>query len=205
MTTRRRRRVEAGRPGTVLRPERGGWWAMVMLLSFLAVSIAALLFSYFHLLIHAERWPPAGIDPPGITTAGIAGLGLLASALAVYLAVGRAVRGDRTGLKVGLGAGLVLGVAGTGLQLMNLVQMPFTAHTNVYGSLFFALGGYLVILLAAGLLMLATVQMWVWMGYFGAGENLPLVNTGLYWYFVVATWVPVYATLYLSPHILGGS
>lgn len=178
---------------------------MVMLLAFLAVGAAALLFSYFHLLINADRWPPEGVDPPRFVAAAGAAVAMAAGALAIYAGVAQGVRGRRQRLKFGLAAGFLLGGGAMAVILRDLTELPFTAQTHVYGSLFFALAGYSVVLMLTGLAMLAAVQLWVWLGFFGPGENLALANVSLYWAFVAASWLPVFAALYLAPYVLGVS
>jgi cytochrome c oxidase subunit III len=176
---------------------------MVMLLAFLGVGTAALLFSYFHLLINADRWPPEGTDPPVFVRAAGAATALVGSCLALYAGVRRGAQGRRGGLKLGLAAGFTLSSAALGVILADLGTVPFTAQTNVYGSLFFALAGYTAVLMFAGLAMLAAVQLWVWLGFFGPHENLALVNVTLYWVFVAASWLPVFAALYVAPYVMG--
>ncbi|HVL51384.1 MAG TPA: cytochrome c oxidase subunit 3 [Actinomycetota bacterium] len=198
-------RSRSTRAPVMIRPDRGGWWAMIMLLGFLAVGLAALLFSYFHLLINAEQWPPQGVETPRFVAAAWGGGAMLAATLAVYAGVVQGVRGRRARLKIGLAAGFVLGIAALVVSLLDLGHVPFTAQTNVYGSLFFALAGYIAVLLMAGLVMLALVQFWVWLGFFGPSESIALVNVTLYLAFVAAAWIPVFASLYLAPYVLGGA
>lgn len=198
------RRRPRTRPAVMIRPERAGWWAMVMLIGFLAVGSAALLFSYFYLLINSERWPPQGTDAPDMTLAGAAAVAMIAGTLAIYLGVSGAVRGRRGGLKIGLACGFLLAAGALAALSSDLAGVSFTAQSNVYGSLFFALAGYSAVLMGAGLVMLAMVQVWVWLGYFGPEENIALVNVGLYWAFVAASWLPAYIALYVVPNLMTG-
>lgn len=203
--SRRTRKRRTARQALMIRPERAGWWAMVMLIGFLAVGSAALLFSYFHLLINSEQWPPEGTAVPDLTLAAGAAGAMVAAALALYIGVAGGARERRGVLKAGLAAGFLLAAGAMAALWVDLMRVPFTAQTNIYGSLFFALAGYSAVLMAAGLVMLASVQVWVWMGYFGPRENLALVNVGLYWAFVAASWLPAFAALYLVPNLMGGS
>ena len=51
--------------------------------------------------------------------------------------------------------------------------------------------------------MLSTVtQLWAWLGYFTRWRYLAVQNTALYWWFVVASWLVVFAVVYLSPRLL---
>jgi cytochrome c oxidase subunit 3 len=53
----------------------------------------------------------------------------------------------------------------------------------------------------AGLLMIALLLVWAALGYFSKDRHAPLTIGAIYWHFVDAVWLVVFATLYLLPYI----
>jgi cytochrome c oxidase subunit 3 len=87
-----------------------------------------------------------------------------------------------------------------GLQLFEWSHKPFTLAANVYGSLFFTITGFHMVHVVVGLLMLLVLLVWSFMGYFDQRRHSALSIGAIYWHFVTAVWLAVFATLYLSPY-----
>ncbi len=179
-----------------------GWWGMVLLIVTEASLFACLLFSYFYLRATVPAWPPVGIDKPDLTLPLPMTAILLLSSVAYWWGE-RGVRGDRIGqLELGLGISFLLGASFLTLQAIEYSHKTFAPQTNAYGSLFFTITGLHGSHVLVGLIMNAVVQVRTWLGHFTARRHLAIQNVGLYWHFVDAVWLFVFASLYLSPHLL---
>lgn len=175
-----------------------GWWGMLAFITTEAMLFASLLIAYFYIRVRSPAWPLGGIRPPELTLASINTAVLLSSSAAMYYGETGLRKGQRGRLKLGLALALVLGAVFLGLQLLEYSHTEFTPRTNAYGSLFFTITGFHGIHVLIGLLMNAVVQLWIWLGYLDTPRALAVRNMALYWHFVDAVWIFVFASLYLS-------
>ena len=178
-----------------------GWWGMALLIVTEASLFACLLFSYFYLRTTVPAWPPVGIDKPDLLLPlPMAALLLLSSA--AYWWAERGIRRGSVGhLEAGLALSFLLGAAFLALQAVEYSHKTFSPQTNAYGSLFFTITGLHGTHVLAGLVMNAVVQVRTWLGHFTARRHAAVENVGLYWHFVDAVWLCVFASLYLSPYL----
>jgi heme/copper-type cytochrome/quinol oxidase subunit 3 len=88
-----------------------------------------------------------------------------------------------------------------GLQGIEYVDKlkEVTPRTDIYGSLFFTITGFHGIHVLVGLLLNLWLQFYAWKGRFSAERYLPVENVVMYWHFVDAVWVFIFASLYLAP------
>ncbi len=177
---------------------RSGWYGMWWLIATEAALFGYLLFGYVYSLIQVSGpWPPDG--GPSLKLALPNTLILLASSVAVVVAEKRARRNDRTWLIGGLLIALVLGLIFIGVQLMEWSDKPFSPTSHLYGSYYFTITGFHMAHVVVGLLMLAALAVWALRGEFAQHCSEPVSIGALYWHFVDAVWLVVFATFYLLP------
>lgn len=176
-----------------------GWWGMGCVIATEAALFAYLLFSYFYIAAQAHApWPTGG--PPKLGIAGTGTVILVAASLTVWWGERGIMRGRPGQLRLGLAATLVLGAAFLGLQLYEWQQKPFTLAKDVYGSLFFTITGFHMAHVVVGLLMLAVLLVWSFLGYFDSRRHSALSIGAIYWHFVTVVWLLVFGALYLTPY-----
>lgn len=190
------RRLPLGSPGR-LAP---GWSGMLALLVTEGALFAYLLFSYFYLASQSTgAWPPDG--PPRLALAAANTLILLASSACAIWAE-RGIRlGRKSRLIAGLAGALALGIAFAAIQFFEWRSRGFTLSYDAYGSLYFTITGFHMAHVIAGLLMLAAMLSWSMLGYFDSRRHAAISIGTLYWHFVDAVWVAVFAALYLTPYL----
>ena len=179
-----------------------GWYGMIMLLATEASLFAYLLFSYFYLASRAtEAWPPEG--PPSWRLALPNTIILLVSSGVVAWAERGLRRGrvNRAQLVWGLAGTLVLGIAFVGIQVMEWHNKPFSISSHAYGSLYFTTTGFHIAHVVGGLLALAVVMVWAALGYVGRQRHITVSIAAIYWHFVDAVWLTVFATYYVAPYL----
>ncbi len=54
---------------------------------------------------------------------------------------------------------------------------------------------------AVGVLALAVVLIWSEAGYFDQRRNAPVLISSLYWHFVDAVWLALFAMFYVAPYL----
>ncbi len=175
------------------------WWGMVCLVATEGTLFLFLLFSYFYVGANSSTWPPEG--PPELTLAVPNTLILLASSGTMWWAES-GIRAGRNGrLRLGLVVTFVLGVIFVAIQAIEWSHKHFSAATDSYGSLFFTITGFHGAHVIVGLLMIAVVAVWAWLGYFRAGRHLAVSVTAIYWHFVDVVWLFVFTSLFVTPRL----
>jgi cytochrome c oxidase subunit III len=176
-----------------------GWGGVLCLLATEGALFVYLLFSYAYDAVQVQPgWIPAA---PSLRLALPNTLVLLASSVAVWWGERGVRRGKRGQLLAGVALALLLGTVFVGVQLLEWQNKPFSLRSGLYGSLFFTITGFHMAHVVAGVLALATVLGWSALGYFGPQRNSPVLIVSIYWHFVDAVWLVVFATLYLSPYL----
>src|SRR3954470_7872221 len=134
-------------------------------------------------------------DATGINTAI-----LISSSFSMHWALVSIKRDNRTGLVLGLGLTLVLGLLFLGLQIheyANLHSEGVTPESAAYASAFFCLTGLhgSHVLVGATLLAIAFVRSL--RGHYSAEHHMGVELTGVYWHFVDLVWVILFTVIYL--------
>lgn len=197
----------AGRAGVVSdlrrrrnRGSREDYTAYIGMLVFLAswgMLFAGIFFAYAVVRSGAPVWPPLGAPRLPVLLPGIATAVIAASSVAVALAqVASAPRGGATAGRR-LAAAALLGTAFLALQAVTWWRVHAAGlgpSDGAYGSVFYALTAIHAAHVTVGLGALA----WLSARAFGAGVSRLAVRLwALYWHFVGAVWLVLYAAVYL--------
>jgi heme/copper-type cytochrome/quinol oxidase subunit 3 len=173
-----------------------GWWAMVFI-----IVTEAMLFAYFYLGSMANTpWPPSG--PPALKLVVPNTIILLASSGTMWWGESGIRAGSQVRLRLGLLITLILGAVFLAIQGIEYSKKDFALQSNAYGSLFFTITGFHGAHVFVGLLFNIVVQLRAWLGHFTAERHLAVTNAAMYWHFVDAVWLVVFASLYLAPHVV---
>jgi cytochrome c oxidase subunit I+III len=176
-------------------------WGMGLMILFAGIAFSALLLSYFYLRLENPRWPPPGIAEPGLVRALVAAALVAAGGAAVQAALRRVRAADQPGFIRALAAALALAGGGAIVQLVDAAGLGFGGTTHAYGSIFWTLTGFLAVVTAAGLIMVALTLYWAVRGQYTARRHANVANVARFWAAVVVMWVVGFGTLYLGPHL----
>jgi cytochrome c oxidase subunit 3 len=159
-----------------------------------------LLFSYGYYAVQLDpSWMPAG--RPSLLLAAPNTLVLILSSVGVWWGERAMRRGQTRQALIGVGIGVLLGILFIAIQLQEWHGRPFSLRSSLYGSLFFTITGFHMAHVVAGVLSLAAIFVWSALGYFDTRRNAPVLIVSIYWHFVDAVWIVVFATLYLTPYL----
>jgi heme/copper-type cytochrome/quinol oxidase subunit 3 len=161
---------------------------------------AGLVFSFLIIRVGSAVWPPPA-EPrlPVAVTAVNTGV-LLASSVALVVALAARRRGERRAfvsglwLTAGLGA-LFLTVQG--YEWARLVGFGLTVGSGIYGATFYTLIGAHAAHVMAALGWLGFTAALAARGRFGGPRAGAVTACAMYWHFVVALWPLLYVTVYL--------
>ncbi len=198
--------VTSSGPTVAMRPGRSlGWWGMVAMIVTESMLFGLLIFVYFYFRAGLDPWPPPGIPLPALKAAGIRSVLLLGSSLPFALGERALERHhDRARAVVWL----VIAEALAAVFLIGHVQEQFALWAEVaptataYGSTLFTILNFHALHLIVGMLIGAFAIVHLIRGRITPERSTMLTIAGMYWHFVDAVWVVVFATIYLSPHLL---
>jgi cytochrome c oxidase subunit III len=158
--------------------------------------------SYFYLRTLAPVWPPPPTAWPDLFIPTVNTVLLLVSVIPMYWVDRAAQRRDQRSVQIGLaictGFGLVFGV----LRVFEFRALNTQWDSHAYGSVVWTLLGLHTFDLLAEILETVVLIVMAFTGPMTEHRFLDTSVSALFWYFVAAIWVPVYAALYLVPHIL---
>jgi cytochrome c oxidase subunit I+III len=176
-------------------------WGTALVILVVAVAFSALLLSYFYLRLENPRWPPPGIADPGVGRAILAAGLVVASGAVVRAALGRLRAADQRGFIAALAVAFALAGGGAVVQLLDIAGLGFGWTDHAYGSIFFLLAGFVVMVAAAALIVVALTLYWAVRGQYTARRHANVANVTRFWAAMVIMWVVGFGTLYLGPHL----
>jgi heme/copper-type cytochrome/quinol oxidase subunit 3 len=126
---------------------------------------------------------------------------LFASSGTIWFADRSLARGNENGVRLWLGASIVLGavfIGGQGYEYFKLLSEDITLNTNLFGTTFYTLTGFHGLHVTAGLVALIILFVLALMGQFrNVTHNSAMAAISLYWHFVDVVWVVVFSVVYI--------
>lgn len=177
------------------------WWGTLAFLFIEGTTLFICVVSYFYLLRNEATWPPEHTLRPDLFWPTVHVVLLVASNLV-------AVQADRAARRFELGRlrlllGVLIGVAAVSVALrwVDLLALNVRWDTNAYGSVVWFTAGLHGTLIAAELGELA-----VMLGLLSSSRRedkhySDASDVAFYWYWLTASWVPLYFMLYVSPRL----
>jgi heme/copper-type cytochrome/quinol oxidase subunit 3 len=179
------------------------WWGNAFMLVIEGSVLALLVATYFYLRFWLPAWPPPGADLPPLAGPTLNLLLLVLSAVPMRGADKAAERGDRRRVQLGLLGGIALGLVFLAGRIVLWRQFTFDYASHAYGSIVFTILGvhtmHVVVCLAEAMVLLAFASS---PRKFNDEERLGVITSGLYWNFVIGTWVLLYLLIYIGPRVL---
>jgi heme/copper-type cytochrome/quinol oxidase subunit 3 len=164
-----------------------------------AVSIA----SYFYLQGNEDSWPPPNVAPPGLRWATINLLILLVSLVPNEIVKRAAEDMNLRQVRLWSVVSDLFAVAFCSVRALEFTTLHVSWDSNAYGSVLWTLLALHTVHLVTDLAdsVVLTVLMFTRHGreprrFVDVSENC------FYWYFVVLSWLPIYAVLYWAPRLL---
>lgn len=185
-------------PATVAPGHRSDYWVGTLVFLFSEVVVFGTLFTYyFWVRGYATAWPPSEIPEAGLRLVAINTVLLVSSGFTAH-AAHAALRRDRLVLyRRWLLLTILLGAAFVCGQAYEYATAGFGPTTGSYGTAFFALTGLHGLHVVGGLAVLLGLLVLAVRGKTRAAQASGVGGAVLYWHFVDAVWLLLFAVLYL--------
>lgn len=177
------------------------WWATVGMCLIEATAFALLIASYVFLKWRVPDWPP-GVAPPELLWGTLTTLIVLVSIVPNELAKRAAERLDvarsRLWVWICVGFGLVFCVT----RALEFTTLNCWWDTNAYGSIVWTMLGMHTVHILTDLGDTIVLGVLLFGQHLDANRFVDVSENAFYWYFVVLSWLPIYAVLYIAPRLV---
>jgi cytochrome c oxidase subunit 3 len=178
------------------------WWGAMGLIAIEGTMVALVIATYFYVRGNFDAWPPEGFGRPLQALAAVEALVVAISAWPIVRTNQAALDGDLRRMRRWLAVATALGAVYLLLRWQIFLRMPFRWDLDAYASTVWA---FLVLNTLHGLTGTLENALLLALLFKGPVEKKHLVDVhagGFLWYFVVASWLPVYAIVFLAPGLL---
>jgi cytochrome c oxidase subunit III len=179
------------------------WWATVCVIAIEGAVFVCTIASYFYLQGNESAWPPPPTPYPGLLWPTVNVAVLLLSLVPNQLVKNAAERLEQRKVQLWIVVADLFAVAFVVVRVLEFRQLHVRWDSNAYGSITWTLLGFHTFHLVTDLMdsVVLTVLMFTRHGsepkrFVDVSEN------AFYWYFVVISWLPIYAVLYWAPRLL---
>ena len=177
-----------------------GWWGAGTLIASEGALFAYLLFAYYY----TGATSPAGWvleSSPPLKLALPNTLLLLLSSLMAWWGEQGILKAARGRALAGFACAFGMGSVFVFVQWLEWRSKTYGIGTSSYASLYFVTTGFHMAHVVLGLAVLSAVFAWTALDYFSPRRRLVVSAGVLYWHFVDAVWLFVFATYYLTPYL----
>lgn len=174
------------------------WWATLCLIAIEGTMFALLIMTYIYLKGRAPHWPP-GATSPALMFGTINLLILLGSAVPNQLAKKAAESFSVRGVQLWMVVCEVFALAFNIVRIFEFRALNVRWDTNAYGSIVWTLLGFHTVHILTDFADSAVLTVLFFTGPIDEHRFVDISENAMYWYFVVLTWIPIYAVIYLAP------
>jgi heme/copper-type cytochrome/quinol oxidase subunit 3 len=192
----------SGLPPYAFGPRSVIWWGTFGMIAIESTVFALGLAAYFYLRGRTPDWPPAPLAPPELRWGTLNTAIMLLSIVPNVLYQKAARRLDLARSRLWLVVALVLAVAFLVVRWVEFTTLNCHWSQSAYGSIVYMLMGLHTTHLVTDVLDSFVLAALFWSSKIEARRFVDLSENADYWYFVVLSWLPIYATVYWAPRLL---
>jgi cytochrome c oxidase subunit III len=178
------------------------WWGVLLAITIEATVFALTLSTLLYLRMQEATWPPWRWPAPETTYGTIGTVLILISAWPMYRVDVEARRLEQSKVKRLLVTFFLVTILLLPVRALEFYGLQVKWDSNAYGSIVWATLALHTLHLLTSIAETGIMATYVFLRPLDSKHALDLELTALYWYFVVASWIPVYILLYLGPHFL---
>ena len=177
------------------------WWGTVGFMVIEGSMFVIGLVVYFYLRLQVRDWPPS-LPNPGLTYGTLNILLVFISCIPNQFAKKAAETFDLAGVRLWLGILVLMGAVNVGLRALEYTTLNCRWDDNAYGSIVWLLLSMHTIHIATDVADSGVLLALAFAGPITKSRFADFSENSLYWYFIVAWWIPIYMTIYWVPRWL---
>jgi cytochrome c oxidase subunit III len=189
-------------PTTTFSHRSLAWWGTLGFMVIETTTLFVAVVAYFYLSRNFQTWPPEHTVRPSLLWPTVQVVLLLASLVPTALADRAAYRIDLVKLRQWLIVMLIFELASVVVRWQEFLSLNVRWDSNAYGSAAWTLVGLHSTLLLADLLETAVLTALLFSSRLLDRHYSDATDVTFYWYFLVATWIPIYVIVYLGPRFM---
>jgi cytochrome c oxidase subunit 3 len=178
------------------------WWGTALLFVVEGTTFALALASYFYLRGRQHDWPPAGTAPPDLLWGSLNMAILLLSCVPNELCKRAAEKLELRPTQIWLVVCMLFTAAFLAVRGVEFAHLNTSWTTSAYGSIVYAIMLLHTTHLVTEAYDSGVLTVLMFTRNVEGKRFLDVSENAVYWYFVVACWIPVYVTIYLAPRWL---
>jgi heme/copper-type cytochrome/quinol oxidase subunit 3 len=171
------------------------WWGTMGLVAIEGTVFALAVMTYFYLRSHSSVWPMSQF-PPDLLWGNINTLIMLASLVPNFLAKRAAEQLDLAKVRLWMVASVLFSVAFLIVRGIEFGALNTRWDSNAYGSVVWMLLGLHTTHLATDAYDTLVLTVLMFTGPLEGKRFVDVSENAAYWYFVVFSWLPIYAVIY---------
>jgi cytochrome c oxidase subunit III len=176
------------------------WWGTMGLILIEGTVFALAVITYFYLRGRSDVWPPAG-TAPGLLPGTLNTIILLVSAIPNHFAKHAAEKEDLRRVRIWLVVCLAFAAAFLVVRAFEFGALNTSWNDSAYGSAVYALMTLHTIHLVTDFIDTIVLAVLMFTGPLSGRRYVDASENAVYWWFVVLSWLPIYATIYLAPRM----
>jgi cytochrome c oxidase subunit III len=178
------------------------WWGVIGFLAIEATMLVICFVSYFYLRDRVTDWPPPPTQLPDLLVPTISLALMLLSAGTMHMVDRAAKRLDKRPVFIWLIITLAIGLAFTVTRAFEFTALNVSWDTNAYGSIVWTIIVIHTFHLVSEVVETIVITLILSRGHTEPKYFVDLSDNALYWYFIVAIWIPCYVIIFLAPRFL---
>jgi len=176
------------------------WWGTLGLILIESTVFAIAIVAYFYLRDRSFAWPPHSV-PPLLIYGTLNTIVLLLSAIPNQWTKHKADEENLRGVRIGLVICVLFAVAFLVIRAFEFGALQTSWNTSAYGSIVWALMILHTVHLATDLIDSVVLTVLMFTGPLTGRRFVDVSENAVYWWFVVGSWLFIYATIYLAPRM----
>lgn len=180
------------------------WWATMGIIAVEATVFVMTIAGYFYIQGNEEAWPPPDTPLPGLFWPTVNVAILLASLYPNQKVKRAAEELDVHGVRLWAVVADLFAVAFCVVRVFEYQHLNVSWDSNAYGSITWTLLSFHTVHLVTDMVdsTVLTVLMFHAREARDPRRYVDVAENCFYWYFVVLSWIPIYAVLYWAPRFL---
>ncbi|MGZ3182175.1 MAG: cytochrome c oxidase subunit 3 [Telluria sp.] len=176
------------------------WWGTLGLVAIESMVFALTIATYFYLRSHASTWPMSRFAPD-LLWGTVNTVIMVASLLPNWWTGKAAEKLDLKQVRIGLIICNIFGLAFLAVRVLEFMHLNTRWNENAYGSAVYMLMGLHTTHLVTDAYDTLVLTVLMFTGPLEGKRFVDVSENATYWYFVVASWIAIYAVVYFGARL----